>query len=277
MNRDITTGLTAHTGVEFRTGVRDRSLLLMTYLFPLAFFGFLGVFMTEMNPAFADVMIPGMATFAMLAAAMFGLPAPLISARETGVLRSYRINGVPTGAVFGVPAATTVVHLMIVGTIIALAAPIFFDAPRVGSWPAFLLIMALAATTHAGLGALIGVVSTNSRISVLWSQLLFLPSVLLGGIIVPLEQIPTVFQPLSMLLPATYAVEAFNGLAFGVETTVAPWSAVAVLAVGAAAAFGITRLCYTWDDQGGDGRSLHPAFGVLAITPYLVAMIALSL
>jgi ABC-2 type transport system permease protein len=89
--------------------VRDPTLLLMTCLFPLGFSGFLGVFMTEMNPMFAEVAIPGMTAFGMPAAAMFGLPGPLIGAREAGVLRSYRINGVPTGAVFGVPAATTVV------------------------------------------------------------------------------------------------------------------------------------------------------------------------
>lgn len=268
-------GLVAHAAVEFRTGVRDRTLLLMTYLFPLGFYGFMGVFMTEMNPEFAGVMIPGMAVFAMLAAAMFGLPGPLISARETGVLRSYRINGVPTGAVFGVPAATTVAHLLVVGAIVALSAPLLFDAPSVGNVAAFALVLVVAATTHAALGALIGVVSANNRISVLWSQILFLPSVLLAGIIVPFEQIPDAFQPLSLLLPASYAMEAFRGLAFGAETLVAPWLAVAVLAVGAAVALALTRLCYAWDDHGA-GRRLHPAFGLLAIVPYAIPAVVLA-
>jgi ABC-2 type transport system permease protein len=269
-------GLAAHALVELRAGVRDRTLLLMTYLFPLAFYGFLGVFMTEMNPDFVTVMIPGMAVFAMLAAAMFGLPGPLISARETGVLRSFRINGVPTGSVFGVPAATTVVHLMVVGVLIAASAPLLFDAPQVGNAGAFALVMALAAATHAGLGALIGVVSANSRIMVLWSQVLFLPSVLLAGIIVPFEQIPDAFQPLSLLLPATYAMEAFRGLAFGAETLMNPWLGAAVLAVGAIAAFVLTRLCYAWDDHGA-GRRLHPAVALLAIAPYAITAVVLSL
>jgi ABC-2 type transport system permease protein len=269
-------GLAAHAALELRTGVRDRTLLLMTYLFPLAFYGFLGVFMGEMNPAFIDVMVPGMAVFAMLAAAMFGLPAPLISARETGVLRSYRINGVPGGAVFGVPVATTVVHLMVVGAIIALTAPLVFDAPLATNPLAFVLVMALAAAAHAALGALIGVVSANSRIAVLWSQILFLPSVLLGGIIVPLDQIPAAFQPLSLLLPATYAVDAFVGLAFDGATTVAPWLAVTVLAVGTVAGLVLTRLCYAWDDHGA-GRRVHPALGVLAIAPYAVVALVVSL
>ncbi len=262
-------GLVAHGAVELRTGIRDRTLLLMTYLFPLGFYGFLGAFMTDLNPGFLDVMIPGMAVFAMLAAAMFGLPAPLITARTTGVLRSYRINGVPTGAVFGVPAVTTVVHLLVVGAIIAMSAPVIFDAPPVGHVPAFALVMLIAAATHTALGALIGVVSANDRIAVLWSQLLFLPSVLLAGIIVPLEQIPELFQPLSLLLPASYAMEAFRGLALGADTLIAPWLAVGVLVAGAIAAFVLTWLCYAWDDHGA-GRRLHPAFGALALLPYAV-------
>lgn len=269
-------GLAAHAAVEFRTGVRDRTLLLMTYLFPLGFYGFLGVFMTEMNPDFATVIIPGMTVFAMLAAAMFGLPGPLISARETGVLRSYRINGVPTGSVFGVPAATTVAHLLVVGAIVALSAPVIFEAPRVGNGLAFALVMALAATTHVGLGALIGVVSANTQIMVLWSQLLFLPSVLLAGLIVPLEQVPDAFQPLSLLLPATYAMEAFRGLALGATTVIDPWLAVAVLVVGAVAAMALTRWCYSWDDHGA-GRRLHPAYAVFAIAPYALTAVALGL
>lgn len=267
--------LIEHVGLELRTGVRDRTLLLMTYLFPLGFYVFMGAFMTEMNPDYSDVMIPGMAVFAMLAAAMFGLPSPLITARQTGVLRSYRINGVPTTAVFGVPAAMTVVHLLVVAGVIAVTAPIMFDALRVADAAAFGLVAVLAATTHVALGALIGVVSSNDRIAVLWSQLLFLPSVLLAGIIVPLEQVPDGFEPLSLLLPATYAMEAFRGLAFDAETVVAPWPAMAVLAAGAVAALALTRLCYAWDEHGA-GRRLHPAFGALAVVPYLLTAIALS-
>jgi ABC-2 type transport system permease protein len=259
-------GLLAHAGVELRTGVRDRTLLLMTYLLPLGFYGFMGVFMTEMSRQFVTVMIPGMTVFAMLTAAVLGLPEPLLSARATGVLRSYRINGVPTGAVFGVPAATTVIHLLVAGGIIAATAPMLFNAAPVTAVP-FVFVLLVAGITHAALGALIGVVSANSRIAVLWSQLLFLPSVLLAGIIVPLEQIPDLFRSLSLLLPASYAMEAFVGMAMGADTMVSPWVAVGFLAVGAAVALALTRLCYAWDDHGA-GRRLRPAFGVLAIVPY---------
>lgn len=263
-------GLVAHAGVEFRTGIRDRTLLSMTYLFPLGFYGFMGVFMTEMNPDFITVLIPGLTVFATLAAAMFGLPAPLISARETGVLRSYRIHGVPTPAVFAVPVLTAVAHLLVVGLLIATTAPVLFGAPSVARPAAFAGVLVLIAATHASLGALIGVVSANSRVSVLWSQLVFLPSVLLAGLLVPPEQIPETFQRLSSLLPATYAMDAFRALTPGQEPLLPPGIAITVLAVGAATALVLTWACYAWDDQGA-GRRLRPAAGFLAIAPYALA------
>jgi ABC-2 type transport system permease protein len=261
--------------VEFRTGVRDRTLLLMTYLFPLGFFLFMGAFMTEMNPEFGDVMIPGMAVFAALAAAMFGLPGPLIAARETGVLRTYRINGVPSGAVLGVPAAAAVGHLLVVGAIVAVAATVLFDAAPVIDPAAFVLVLLVAAMVHVALGALVGVVSANTRLMVLWSQLVFLPSVLLGGVTVPPSQLPETFRPASLLIPATYAMEAFGGLALGAATSLDPWIALGVLAVGAVVAGALARLCYSWDDHGA-GRRLHPAFGLLAVAPFAIASVVLS-
>jgi ABC-2 type transport system permease protein len=269
-------GLGAHAALEFRTGVRDKTLLLMTYLFPLGFYAFMGVFMTEMNPVFAEVMIPGMTVFAMLAASMFGLPGPLISAREAGILRSHRIYGVPTGAVFGVPAATTVGHLMFVSGVIAATAPIVFDAAPVRNVVLFVLVVLIGASAHAGLGTLVGVISTDARISVLWSQLVFLPSVLLAGLIVPFDQIPELFQPLSLLLPATYAMEAFRGLAFGAETVVDPWLALGTLAVGAALAFALTRLTYSWDEHG-SGRKWPAPTAILALAPYAALAVAIAL
>jgi ABC-2 type transport system permease protein len=47
----------SHFSFEFRTGIRNRTLLFMTYLFPLAVYLFLGVLMTAVYPAFKETMI----------------------------------------------------------------------------------------------------------------------------------------------------------------------------------------------------------------------------
>ena len=86
---------TQHFNFEFRAGLRNKNLLLMNYLFPLGFYLMMGFIMPEINPFFGEVMIPAMVTFAVLAATLLGLPDPLVNARENGIFRSYKINGVP--------------------------------------------------------------------------------------------------------------------------------------------------------------------------------------
>ena len=49
-----------HFAFEFRTGTRDRNLLMLNYLFPLGLYAFMGFLMIELNPAFGETLIPSM-------------------------------------------------------------------------------------------------------------------------------------------------------------------------------------------------------------------------
>ena len=50
------TALIHHFTFEFKTGLRNSTLLLMNYLFPLAFYAMMGLVMTQINPLFRESM-----------------------------------------------------------------------------------------------------------------------------------------------------------------------------------------------------------------------------
>ena len=174
-----------HLAYEFRTGVRNWSLLLMTYLLPLGFFLMMAVIMPDLNPFFLPVMVPAMVVFAILAATLLGLPDPLVQAREAGIFRSYKINGIPVASILLIPALTTALHLAIVVAIITVVGGAAFGAPLPQSWTGFLLTFAATTLACGGLSVLIGVASSSSRVQLLWSQMIFLPCMLLGGMMIP--------------------------------------------------------------------------------------------
>jgi ABC-2 type transport system permease protein len=62
-----------HFAFEFRTGIRNRTLLLMNYLFPLGFYALMGVLFAQLNPGFIQVMVPAMSVFAVLSGALLYL------------------------------------------------------------------------------------------------------------------------------------------------------------------------------------------------------------
>lgn len=118
---------------------------------------------------------------------------------------------------------------------------------------------------------MIGVVAPNSRASVLITQLVFLPSMLLAGLMLPLSQLQEAFLSISKLLPATHGMNAFNGLAMGLASDFEPWRSEGVLFVGGLLSFALASYLFSWDSQNSTRRG-HPALAVLALIPYLAAV-----
>ena len=260
-----------HLLFEFRAGIRNRQLLLMNYLFPLGFYVLMGLVMTAVNPMFSDTMVPAMVVFGTMSATLLGIPDPLVNARENGIFRSYRINGVPSISILTIPILTTALHMVIVTVVIAVTGPLFFGARTPANWLAFVAVFLSLAAACAGLSVLIGVVSPSSRLTVLYSQLLFVPSMILGGLMLPYSMLPEAARRIALLLPATYAMNAFSGLAMGDSSGVSPWGAVAVLALTGLLSILMAVRLFRWDSR--SGRAVQPLLALLAMVPAVVGAV----
>ena len=261
-----------HLAFEFRSGIRNRTLLLLNYLFPLGFYLLMGALMGRINPLYPPTMIPSMITFAIVAATLLGLPDPLVTAREAGIYRSYRINGVPATYLVIIPALTTALHAALVSGIVCLSAPALFGATPPTHWLGLGVCFLASSLAHAGLAVLIGVVSPSTRVTVLWSQLVFLPSMMLGGITgVPADLLPEGLRRLSLLLPPTWAMRALSGWPMGAPAAESLTSA-AILAAGGLLAFALAVYLFSWDRHSGTRRA-NPLLALLALVPYVVGAV----
>jgi ABC-2 type transport system permease protein len=261
----------AHFAFEFRAGVRNKTLLFLNYLFPLGLYQMLGFVLIGLNPFFQEVIIPGMVVIAVMAANLLGLPEPLVGAREAGIFRSFKINGVPSASILTIPALTTGVHTLIVAAIITATAPLLFDAPLPVNWAGFLVSLIAVIVATAGLAVLIGVVSANSRVVILWSQLIFIPSMMLGGIMIPYGQLASGVAKASQLLPATQAMNALRGLAMGEIADFDPWVSIVSLLACGVVGFGLALFLFSWDSHNTLRRG-HPALGFLVLVPFALTL-----
>ncbi len=261
-----------HFSFEFRTGMRDRTLLLMNYLFPIGLYAMLGLLMAELNPPFIETMVPAMIVVAILSGTILGLPNPLVAAREAGIFRSYKINGVPATSILTIPALATILHMVVVAAIITITAPLFFSAPSPINWPGFVLVFLLTAFACAGLGMLIGVISSSTNATVLWAQLIFLPSMMIGGLMIPLSTLPDSLSKVGLLLPATHAMNAFQGLAQNQVAAFEPLWSVLILLAGGILSFALANYLFSWDSHNTTRRG-HPALALLALLPYAVGVV----
>lgn len=270
------TAFAQHAAFTLRTGLRNKDLLLMNYMLPLGFFLMMGTIMTEeINPFFLDTMIPAMMIFAALSGAILGLPNPLVEDREAGILRSYKINGVPAASILAVPALATVIHMLVVGTVIAGSAQLIFAAPLPVNWLMLAVTYLAFLFTCSGLGLLIGTISKNTQATIMWSQLVFLPSIMLGGLMMPASILPEALQQAARLLPSTYAMDAFRALAMGYEAaSYAPVLNLVILVAGGILAYALAWFLFSWDSHNTERRG-RPILALLAILPYLAGALFL--
>ncbi len=109
----------------------------------------------------------------------------------------------------------------------------------------------------------------------LWAQAVFLPSMILGGMMFPFSMLPDTLARVAMLLPSTLAMNAFRDLAMGLPADLDSLGSLAVLLIGGVVAFGLAIYLFNWDSQNKTSRG-HPLMGLLALAPFAVGAFLLS-
>ncbi|MBL9188297.1 MAG: ABC transporter permease [Opitutaceae bacterium] len=238
--------LLAHLGVSLRLHFRNRMALLYGYLFPLIFLvAFYVLYRHERVPLLRHM--GELLTVAVLGGACFGLPTTLVSERERGVWRRYKLSPVPTWVFV---ASTVVARYLIILTAgllqLGLALALGMTLPE---HPFSLLVaFTFVAFAFIGLGLVIAALADNVPAVQALGQCIFLPMLIIGGVAVQLAALPLWAQHVSAFFPGRYAVEAIQGAFTGRGLEGARFSLLALALVGFAGCLAGARL-FRWDAQ----------------------------
>lgn len=209
-----------HLWVQFKMDIRERGTLMTYYLIPLVFYFVMGAVFSSINPLARQTLAATMVIFAVTMGAVLGIPLPIVKMRESGVLRAYRVYGIPGWAVLFIQSVSAFLHLLVVSIIIFVTAPLFFGASYPQSFIAYFLSLFILLFASVMLGLFIGVAARSQPIATMLSQAIFLPTMMLGGIMFPASMLPEPLRALGRILPATYIMQAFSGLAFRLPTDI---------------------------------------------------------
>lgn len=218
-----------HIWLQFKMDFREKNMLMTFYLVPLVFYAVMGAVFSSINPQAKETLAATMSIFAATMGAVLGIPTPILKMREAGTLRAYHVNGIPGPAILLSHGLSAFFHLCIVTAIITFSAPLFFGAARPDNYLVFTGILMLMICASIAIGLFIGVMAKNSTTSIMLSQLVFLPSLLLGGLMFPATMLPEPLLYLGRVLPATHAMQALSGLAYHLTPNIEPLIALFVM------------------------------------------------
>ena len=204
--------------IQLSMDIRDKGTLLVFYIVPLGFYGIMGAVFSSVNPEIKPILSATMVIFSVTMGALIGIPPSLVRLRETGTLRAYQVSGIPAFSVLLGIGISALIHLSVVSVIISVSAPLFFGAEMPKSIGGFIAVLAALLLCSVAMGLLIGATAKTQSTAMLLSQAVFMPSLMLSGIMFPAHLLPPLFGYIGSIFPATYAMHAFNGLAYGLAT-----------------------------------------------------------
>jgi len=170
---------------------------------------------TQYNPAgrSALYMVPGLSAFLLAITAVMLTALAIAGEWERGSME--QLFASPVGRleiVLGKLAPYLVLGMLELLLVVAFGAAVF-DVPVRGSLTLFLVIGFFFLMGMLGQGLLISVVTRNQLVATQAGTLSsLLPSLLLSGMVFPVENMPLPLQLLSRVIPARYLVHALRGI-----------------------------------------------------------------
>ncbi|HXW07099.1 MAG TPA: ABC transporter permease, partial [Vicinamibacterales bacterium] len=235
-----------HLLITLRLHFRNRMALVYSYLFPAIFLlAFWVLYRHERVPLVRHM--GELLTVTVLGSACFGLPTSIVSERERGVWRRYRLAPVSTGRLVATTTAARYLILLTAGALqLALAMGLGMPWPRhpFDLWVVFTLV----AFAFIGLGLVIAMTADTVPAVQALGQCVFLPMLIIGGVAVPLASLPEWAQHVSAFFPGRYAVEALHACVAGGGLGATPYSLIALAIIGAAGAIAGAKL-FRWDAE----------------------------
>lgn len=214
--------------LQWKLDIRSKSLLVTCYVVPLIFFLLMGGIFTSVMPEMKESLIPSMIVMGVSMGAFIGLPPSLIETYGGDIKKVYRANGVSLNFGLLTMFISAFIHMMIMCSIIVLLAPVLFDAAIPENLPIFFLAMAVFIIVSLSIGSVLGLVIKNQAKLTMFSQLLFLPSIMLSGIMFPAEMLPKFLRMAGRIFPAFWGNRLMLNQGFQLENI---WYLIVVFCV----------------------------------------------
>jgi ABC-2 type transport system permease protein len=202
-------GLGPLTRAYLLQSFRSGTAIFWNLVFPMVWLFLFGFVFYRGQPS---LMMPGLLTITLISGAFFGVSYLMVSEREAGILRRYRVTPVTATTVVLANAIRALVMLSISVSAQAGVGWLVFRYEVTGSLLLAFLVMLLGAAAFIPLGMFVGSVAQDMRTAPAISNLLFFPLVFGSGAAFPAFMLPGWLQSVMRMIPSSYLVEALQGV-----------------------------------------------------------------
>lgn len=216
--------------LQWKLDIRSKTLLITCYIVPLLFFTIMGGIFTSVMPEARYTLIQSMTVFGVTMGALIGLPPSLVEIYSSDIKKVYKANGVPLYLGLALTNISAYIHLFLMSIILYIAAPLVFDAEIPENPGMYFISLAIFIAVSLSIASIIGLAVKDQAKTSMVSIIIFLPSIMLSGIMFPIDLLPKAFEMVGKIFPASWGYKVMADSTFQLENLL-PLIVILILAI----------------------------------------------
>jgi ABC-2 type transport system permease protein len=179
----------------------------------------------------------------------WGLSAQIVTWREQGILRRFRLAPIPASSMIGSSVLANML-LILPTVILELAlARFIYHLKDFGNLGGIIFMSLIGIGAFASLGLIVASVTNTMQETQIINQLLWFALIFLSGATVPLPVLPHAAQRAALFLPATYLVNALQEAMVHKASLFSLGANIGSLLAWGILAFTISSLLFRWEPE----------------------------
>jgi ABC-2 type transport system permease protein len=258
----------ALTVIRMRLAMRNRAFLFFSLITPLAFLFGYGAISKRFGPGAMPYLLAMVLALTVMGS-FWGLSVQLVTFREQGILRRFRVTPVGASAML---ASSLISNYFLTLPTIAIEFYIsrsLFHMAGLGNLLSVFILVTIGTVTFASLGLIVASVTNTMQETQIINQIIWFAFLFISGATIPFPKLPAMLQSVAVFLPATYLVSGLQR-AMVDHTNVTELGAYLASLIGCALiAFVVAAQLFRWEPETKATRKAK-LWAAAAVIPFLM-------
>jgi ABC-2 type transport system permease protein len=256
------------TKARMKLAMHNRAFFFFSVVMPLVFlFGALFI-SGKRSASFVGYVLGAIITLTVMGS-FWGLSVQLVTFREQGILRRFRLAPVGAGPML---ASSILSNYFLMVPSVAIEMIIcrwVFHLHSWGNLGAVFILITFGSATFSSFGLIVASVTNTMQETQIINQLIWMAFLVLSGASVPLGAFPLWLQRLSLFMPATYLATGLEAATTNLITRGEVITDVVALAIGLLVAFEVSRQLFRWEPEA-KVSARAKIWVLVAMVPFLI-------
>lgn len=254
--------------MRMRLAVRNRAFFFFSFVMPLLFLFGAVTFFAKGSGGWVAYVLGAILTLTVMGS-FWGLSVQLVTFREQGVLRRFRLAPVSASAML---LSSIISNYFLTLPIVVLEIVLCRYAFHLRSWGnlwAIFVLVTLGSAAFAAFGLIVASVTNTMQETQMINNLIWMGFLFLSGATIPLAIFPGWLQRFALFIPATYLATGLEASATNLASLREIVTDIVALTLGLWLAFEVSRQLFRWEPEAKAPRRAK-IWAAAALVPFIV-------